>query len=202
MSQRRHTGQNQNQNLYCGLCAAAGNIGARRSLTSTRGLLTSTGTGSCTCFSRYCNLKFQLQLKWIKIGIIQSTVVRPITTDAALHPRLLRACGGSQCVRCGKDPADGVQHVGKVRALCASTRNMIQAFEFYPFPQAPHHHLATSLIPVSTTSRPQNLYHCSVSADILTEMATAMVSTGLKDAGCNITPFPSDPLRRLPHLHL
>ena len=30
---------------------SAGNIGARRLLTSTRGLLTSTGTGSCTCFS-------------------------------------------------------------------------------------------------------------------------------------------------------
>ena len=29
---------------------SAGNIGARRLLTSTRGLLTSTGTGSCTCF--------------------------------------------------------------------------------------------------------------------------------------------------------
>ena len=31
--------------------SSAGNIGARRLLTSTRGLLTSTGTGSCTCFS-------------------------------------------------------------------------------------------------------------------------------------------------------
>ena len=30
---------------------SAGNIGARRLLTSTRGLLTFTGTGSCTCFS-------------------------------------------------------------------------------------------------------------------------------------------------------
>ena len=30
---------------------SAGNIGAQRLLTSTRGLLTSTGTGSCTCFS-------------------------------------------------------------------------------------------------------------------------------------------------------
>ena len=29
----------------------------------------------------------------------------------------------------------------------------------------------------------QNLYHCSVDADILTQTATAMVSSGLKDAG-------------------
>jgi hypothetical protein len=28
-----------------------------------------------------------------------------------------------------------------------------------------------------------NLYHCSVTADILTETATAMVDTGLKEAG-------------------
>jgi hypothetical protein len=28
-----------------------------------------------------------------------------------------------------------------------------------------------------------NLYHCSVDADILTSTATAMVQTGLKDAG-------------------
>ena len=28
-----------------------------------------------------------------------------------------------------------------------------------------------------------NLYHCAVTADILTETATAMVETGLKDSG-------------------
>ena len=32
-------------------------------------------------------------------------------------------------------------------------------------------------------ARQWNLYHCSVTADILTETAAAMVKTGLKDAG-------------------
>jgi hypothetical protein len=47
------TCQNSEFSEFCTvvLRRSAGNIGARRLLTSTRGLLTSTGTGSCTCFS-------------------------------------------------------------------------------------------------------------------------------------------------------
>ena len=74
----------------------------------------------------------------------------------------------------------------------------------FPDPTPPPLLLALAL--TVARARQWNLYHCSVTADILTETAAAMVKTGLKDAGyiyvnrrAPSRPLPPAPL--LPGLH-